>query len=107
MPAGRPLFARSPLSKRAMLHTSCCYPSSRSMKSGSSQGRGDLGAEWPLLIAMSEGIKRPDGEFLSASGLEGDFGHTQLGGAAPVITNLIAAKPSPDRVCPRLALPRR
>jgi 6-phosphofructokinase len=44
------------------------------------------------VIAASEGIKRPDGEFLSASGLEDAFGHAQLGGAAPVITNLIAAK---------------
>jgi 6-phosphofructokinase len=44
------------------------------------------------VIAASEGIRRPDGEFLSASGLEDAFGHAQLGGAAPVITNLIAAK---------------
>jgi 6-phosphofructokinase len=44
------------------------------------------------VIAVSEGIKRPDGEFLSASGLEDVFGHTQLGGAAPLITNLITAK---------------
>jgi 6-phosphofructokinase len=44
------------------------------------------------VIAASEGITRPDGEFLSASGLEDAFGHAQLGGAAPVITNLIAAK---------------
>jgi ATP-dependent phosphofructokinase / diphosphate-dependent phosphofructokinase len=44
------------------------------------------------VIAVSEGIKRPDGEFLSASGLEDAFGHAQLGGAAPAITNLIAAK---------------
>src|SRR5262249_57802681 len=44
------------------------------------------------VIAVSEGIKRPDGEFLSASGEKDAFGHTQLGGAAPVITNLIPAK---------------
>src|SRR5262249_33348402 len=44
------------------------------------------------VIAVSEGIKRPDGEFLSASGVKDAFGHTQLGGVAPVITNLIAAK---------------
>lgn len=43
-------------------------------------------------IAVSEGIKRPDGAFLSVSGSEDAFGHTQLGGAAPVITNLITAK---------------
>ena len=44
------------------------------------------------VIAVSEGIKRPDGEFLSASGIKDAFGHTQLGGVAPVITNLIGAK---------------
>jgi ATP-dependent phosphofructokinase / diphosphate-dependent phosphofructokinase len=44
------------------------------------------------VIAASEGVKRPNGEFLSASGLEDAFGHTQLGGVAPVITNLISAK---------------
>jgi len=43
------------------------------------------------VIAVSEGIKRPDGEFLSASGVKDAFGHTQLGGVAPVITNLISA----------------
>jgi 6-phosphofructokinase 1 len=44
------------------------------------------------VIAVSEGIKGPDGEFLSASGSKDTFGHTQLGGVAPVITNLISAK---------------
>ena len=44
------------------------------------------------VIAVSEGIKGPDGEFLSASGSRDTFGHTQLGGVAPVITNLISAK---------------
>ena len=44
------------------------------------------------VIAVSEGIKGPDGEFLSASGSMDTFGHTQLGGVAPVITNLISAK---------------
>ena len=44
------------------------------------------------VIAVSEGIKGPDGEFLSASGVEDAFGHAQLGGVAPVITNLISAK---------------
>jgi 6-phosphofructokinase 1 len=43
-------------------------------------------------IAVSEGIKGPDGEFLSASGLKDAFGHAQLGGVAPIITNLIGAK---------------
>jgi 6-phosphofructokinase len=44
------------------------------------------------VIAVSEGLKRPDGEFLSATGLTDSFGHAQLGGVAPHITNLIAAK---------------
>jgi 6-phosphofructokinase 1 len=44
------------------------------------------------VIAVSEGIKGPDGEFLSASGSKDAFGHIQLGGVAPVITNLISAK---------------
>src|SRR5262249_42833086 len=44
------------------------------------------------VIAVSEGLKRPDGEFLSASGVKDAFGHAQLGGVAPVITNLIGTK---------------
>jgi 6-phosphofructokinase 1 len=41
------------------------------------------------VIALSEGIKGRDGKFLSASD-EDAFGHAQLGGVAPVITNLIS-----------------
>ena len=44
------------------------------------------------VIAVAEGVKGPDGEFLSASGSKDAFGHAQLGGAAPLITNLIGAK---------------
>jgi 6-phosphofructokinase 1 len=44
------------------------------------------------VIAVSEGVKRADGEFLSASGAQDAFGHSQLGGVAPVITSLITAK---------------
>jgi ATP-dependent phosphofructokinase / diphosphate-dependent phosphofructokinase len=44
------------------------------------------------VIAVSEGITRPDGEFVAASGVKDAFGHPQLGGVAPVITNLISAK---------------
>lgn len=44
------------------------------------------------VIAVSEGVKRPDGKFLAASGLEDAFGHTQLGGVAPLITRLVTAK---------------
>ena len=43
------------------------------------------------VVAVSEGIKRPDGQFLAA-GSEDAFGHAQLGGVAPVLTNLIRAK---------------
>jgi len=44
------------------------------------------------VIAASEGIKGPDGEFLSASGLKDSFGHDQLGGVAPLISSLISTK---------------
>ncbi len=43
------------------------------------------------VIAVSEGIKGPDDEFLSA-GLKDAFGHAQLGGVAPIITNLIGER---------------
>jgi len=44
------------------------------------------------VVAVSEGVKEPDGEFLSASGFKDAFGHAQLGGIAPLITSLISAK---------------
>jgi 6-phosphofructokinase 1 len=44
------------------------------------------------VIAVSEGVKGPDGEFLSASGLTDSFGHAQLGGVAPLISSLISTK---------------
>jgi len=44
------------------------------------------------VIAVSEGVKRQDGEFLAASGLKDSFGHAQLGGVAPLISNLIGTK---------------
>jgi 6-phosphofructokinase 1 len=44
------------------------------------------------VAAVSEGIKRADGEFVSASGTKDAFGHTQLGGVAPLITNLTGTK---------------
>lgn len=40
-------------------------------------------------IVVSEGVKNPDGNFISDSGLVDAFGHKQLGGAAPVIANTI------------------
>src|SRR5262245_30219023 len=44
------------------------------------------------VIAVSEGVKGPDGEFLSASRSKDAFGHAQLGGVAPLITNLISGR---------------
>jgi len=51
-----------------------------------------LGRYDHCVIAVSEGVKGPDGEFLSASGSKDSFGHAQLGGVAPRISNLINAK---------------
>jgi len=44
------------------------------------------------VIAVSEGVKGPDGEFLSASSSKDAFGHAQLGGVASLISNLIGSK---------------
>jgi 6-phosphofructokinase 1 len=44
------------------------------------------------VIGVSEGLKGPDGKFLSESGLRDAFGHAQLGGVAPVIANLVREK---------------
>src|SRR5215813_9793796 len=44
------------------------------------------------VIAVSEGVKGPDGEFLAASGSKDSFGHAQLGGVAPLISSLISTK---------------
>jgi ATP-dependent phosphofructokinase / diphosphate-dependent phosphofructokinase len=43
------------------------------------------------VVAVAEGVKGPDGAFLSA-GAEDAFGHAQLGGVAPLIANLISTK---------------
>jgi 6-phosphofructokinase len=40
-------------------------------------------------IVVSEGLKTRDGKFLSNSDLVDAFGHTQLGGVAPVIAHLV------------------
>jgi len=40
-------------------------------------------------VAVSEGVRRQDGKFLSESGLRDAFGHAQLGGVAPVIAQLV------------------
>jgi 6-phosphofructokinase 1 len=40
-------------------------------------------------VIVSEGVKGPDGKFLSDQGLRDAFGHAQLGGAAPVIASIV------------------
>jgi 6-phosphofructokinase 1 len=44
------------------------------------------------VIAVSEGLKGPDGKFLSETGLKDSFGHAQLGGVAPRLSDLVAGK---------------
>ena len=40
-------------------------------------------------VVVSEGLKGPDGKFLSDQGLRDAFGHAQLGGVAPVIASVV------------------
>jgi 6-phosphofructokinase 1 len=40
-------------------------------------------------VVVSEGAKWPDGRFLAEQGTRDAFGHAQLGGAAPVVANMI------------------
>jgi 6-phosphofructokinase len=40
-------------------------------------------------VVVSEGCHWPDGTFLAEQGTRDDFGHAQLGGAAPVVANII------------------
>ena len=40
-------------------------------------------------VIVSEGAKYPDGRFLAEQGTRDAFGHAQLGGAAPVVANLV------------------
>lgn len=44
------------------------------------------------VIVVSEGIQNRDGKFLSDAGLKDAFGHSQLGGVAPIIAELIKNK---------------
>jgi 6-phosphofructokinase 1 len=43
-------------------------------------------------IAVSEGLRNPDGSFLAESGLIDAFGHAQLGGVAPLVAQLVKEK---------------
>ncbi len=40
-------------------------------------------------VVVSEGVKNPDGKFLAEAGTKDAFGHSQLGGVAPVIAQLV------------------
>jgi 6-phosphofructokinase 1 len=40
-------------------------------------------------VVVSEGCHYPDGKFLAEAGTRDSFGHAQLGGAAPVVANMI------------------
>jgi len=40
-------------------------------------------------IVVSEGVRTPDGTFLAEGGRVDAFGHKQLGGAAPVVANIV------------------
>ena len=44
------------------------------------------------VIVASEGIKNVSGDFVSESGLKDAFGHSQLGGVAPYLANLVTSK---------------
>lgn len=44
------------------------------------------------VIVVSEGIKNPEGKFLSDAGLRDAFGHAQLGGVAPVLAGLVKSE---------------
>ena len=43
-------------------------------------------------VVVSEGVHYPDGKFLAETGLKDAFGHSQLGGAATVISGMIQSK---------------
>ena len=43
------------------------------------------------VIVASEGIKN-NGKFISDSGIKDSFGHAQLGGVAPILSNMISSK---------------
>jgi 6-phosphofructokinase len=41
------------------------------------------------VVVASEGAAYPDGRFLAEAGTKDAFGHTQLGGVAPVVANMV------------------
>ncbi len=40
-------------------------------------------------VVVSEGVRGPDGKFLSDQGMRDAFGHAQLGGVAPVVAGIV------------------
>ena len=44
------------------------------------------------VVVASEGVRHPDGSFLSDSGGRDAFGHAQLGGVAPTLAELVKAR---------------
>jgi 6-phosphofructokinase 1 len=42
-----------------------------------------------VIVVVSEGAHWPDGRFLAEQGTRDAFGHAQLGGAAPVVANMV------------------
>ena len=47
-------------------------------------------------VVVSEGAHRADGTFLAEQGTRDAFGHAQLGGAAPVVANMVEDGPRPQ-----------
>jgi 6-phosphofructokinase 1 len=43
-------------------------------------------------VGVSEGVQNAEGKFLSESGLKDAFGHSQLGGVAPMLANLVQTR---------------
>ena len=44
------------------------------------------------VVVVSEGARYPDGRFLSEAGARDAFGHAQLGGAAPIVAEMIRTR---------------
>jgi ATP-dependent phosphofructokinase / diphosphate-dependent phosphofructokinase len=57
-----------------------------------SQVEGAVAKYGHCCIGVSEGLRAPDGKFLSDAGLRDAFGHAQLGGVAPLLANLVKDK---------------
>ena len=51
-----------------------------------------VGKHGYCVVGVSEGVRWPDGKFLSETGLRDAFGHAQLGGVAPLIAQLVQDK---------------